>query len=226
MPEENTGVFGEAAPETSPAQTTEPVETDQQPSSTDDGTSEQQTEEGKQIPYDRFKEVNESYRSTKGELEAAKARLAEIEGQREQTPEETPKFETAEDFLKYQDKNVDTKLNARDRMWEARIEATEKMNALKEAYPEVKEDAMFSEFLANKIRNNPGLDIMQAAKEVREHFAQYEERGRKKAESDFLKKGSFYGDVVANQPLQKTNEDKELVDSIVNAGGNKADGIF
>ncbi len=217
------GVFGEPTPVTSPSQTQAPVVPEGQQSSTDDqGT--QPTGEGKQIPYERFQEVNEKYRSTEAELQSTRARLAEIE--RSQTPEEPQKFETAEDLIKYQDKNVDTKLSARDRMWEARLEATEKMTALKEAYPEIKTDHQFSEFLATKIKNNPNLDIMQAAKETKEYFMQFEERGRQKAEEDFLKKGSFQGGVVGNRPLEKTDADKEYVNSIVNAGGNKANGIF
>lgn len=226
MPEETQGVFGEAAPAHSPEPTTEPgAQEGQQPST--DGQGTQPTGEGQQhVPYDRFKEVNENYRSTQAELKAANARLAEYDRLAGRTPEEKPQFETAEDLIKYQDKSVDEKLSARDRALESRFEAERKMSALEKAYPEEMQDPNFTEMIANKIRSNPKLDLMQAAKQVKEYFGQIEERGRKKAEEDFLKKGNFGGGVVGNQPLQKTDADKEYVDSIVNAGGNKSNGVF
>lgn len=227
MENEENGVNGEAAPENSPAQTTGAEDNGQQGSSTDN-QEDHTTVEGKNIPYERFSEVNEKYRATQAELETNRQEIARLQSLI--PPEEKPKFETAEDLLKYQDESVDKKLGAREKVlearFEARLEATEKLNQLNQAYPEVKTDRQFAEFLTSKIRNNPNLDVLKAAEEVKQYFKQLEEKGRKSAENDFIQKGSFGGGVIGNQPLQKTDADKSYVDNIVNAGGNKSTGIF
>ncbi len=225
MPEEE-GVFGEDAPVDSPPQTTDAEGQEPQGEPTGEPEGQEPTAEGKEaVPYERFQEVNDKFRSAETDLNTATAKIAELEQQGQQPPED-PTFETPEDIIDHQEKSVDKKLTERDQVWESRLEAQDKMNELNQAFPEIKEDHHFADFLTTKLQNNPGMDVMKAAKEVKDYFGEHEKRGRESAEKDFIQKGSFQGGVVSNQPLEQSDEDKEYVDSIVNAGGNKADGVF
>ncbi len=215
-------VYGEAAPqETSPETTEEETTQDVVEEAQED------KESNDVVPYDRFAEVNTKYRDTETELAQANARIADMESK--QAPEETPQFETADDLIQYQDDKtsgkIDQSMKSQNAMWEAKLEANNKMNELERNYPEIKEDAMFADLISQKIKDNPSLDIGRAAKEVKTYLKTYEERGRKTAEEKLVERGGFQGGVTGNQPMQQTDADKDYAQKIVDMSGG-ADSTF
>lgn len=210
-------VYGEAAPqETSPETTEEETTQDV----VEEATEETQ-EDNDTVPYSRFSEVNNKFRETENEATALRQELDQLKA--EQAPEETPQFETADDLIQYQDDKttgkIDQSMKSQNAMWEAKLEANNKMNELERNYPEIKEDAMFADLISQKIKDNPSLDIGRAAKEVKTYLKTYEERGRKTAEEKLVERGGFQGGVAGNQPMQQTDADKDYAQKIVDMSG-------
>lgn len=187
-------------------------------------TTEEEVEESSDtVPYERFAEVNNKFRETEVELEMARQQLAERE---EEVEEEKPEFETPEDLIEFQDKKVEEKLNtsleSRDAMWEAKLEAQDKIHQLKEEFPEAIEDPMFADFVSAKISNNPDMDVIEAAQQVKDHLESLKSEGKKEAEEKLAIRGTLGGGVAGRPP--QTDADKEYAQSIVSAGQN--DSIF
>lgn len=230
---EQEGVFGEAAPESSPDQTTDAEGQDPQGDPTGDPQEGQEPEAGGQeeqrVPFERFEKVNGDLHTTRAELEAARARIAEFEQQGQQPSEEPLEFNSPQELIEHQDQRnaqaVDQKLEENNRKWEARMEAQNKIAELNENFPEMK-DPQFKEMLVQKINANPGMDHMKAAQAVKDYLNSYAEKGRESAKNELIQKGGFQGGVTGNQPLKKSDEDQKIADSIVNAGGNNAESEF
>lgn len=233
MPETNEGVFGEAAPESSPDETTgaEDQKTqDTHESDTDVQDHDAGGQEQQHVPYERFQQVNESYRSTQAELEAVRAEIAQLRGQGQQnTQQETPEFQTTDDLIQHMDgrtkQMLERELSANNQQWESKMEAQNKIVELNERFPEMK-DPQFKGMLVARLQQNPGMDHIKAAQDTKNYLKSFEDKGRESAKNEFIQKGSFQGGVEGNQPLQQSDEDKKYIDQIVNAGGNQANSVF
>ncbi len=128
-------------------------------------------------------------------------------------------FQSAEEFIQYMDGKSAKERQALEHKLEARIEAERKLSEVREAYPEMKTDKTFRDFVIMKMNQNPSADVMDAAKSVKEYFAEIETRGREATKKEFLEKGGFQGKIIGNQP-QRSSEDEETVQKIIGAGDN------
>ena len=175
--------------------------------------------EAQNVPYERFKEVNDQLR----ELREFKEKVSPILERQPETEQVDPnQFETVEDLINYVKNQNETSWQQREQALEhkfnARLEAQQKLNELKQTYPEEMKDSQFRNFVITSMQNNPQADPLDTAAKVKDYLETVADKGRKAAKEEFIKKGSFQGKFAGNQPHQ-TKEDKSLVDSIVNAGG-------
>lgn len=215
---------GEATPWESQTQSTE------QPGSSESGENPSQTPEGngegstsKTIPYERFQEVNSKYQELKSNWEAIYPYLESL--RQPQAQEVDPnEFQTVEEYNKYIESKMSEREKAIEAKFDARLEAERKLSELKEAYPEMKTDRLFRDFVISKMQQNPGVDAMDVARSVKEYFGQWESKGREATKQEFLSKGAFNGKSEGNAPFAESDEDKALKESIIKAGGRT--GIF
>lgn len=139
-------------------------------------------------------------------------------------PADPNQFKTIEEYDQYVKENLGRSEKALEAKFEAKLAAERKLSELRETYPEMKTDSTFRDFVITKMQQNPGVDAMEVARQVKEYFGKFESRGREAAKKEFLEKGAFNGKPMGNVPFAESDEDKAFKEAVINAGGKK--GIF
>lgn len=219
----------EQVDDTTPESQTEPTEqesTSDETGENQSNTAEEETEEAKTVPYERFKEVIDSNRELKEKFEQLAPALENLQPDSEQGASE--EFETVEDLLAYVNKQNEQTWQEREKALEEKftnmLQAQSKLNELKTEFPEEMKDPQFRNFVLSSMKDNPNADVLDTAKNVKKYLDEIAEKGRKAAKEELIQKGGFKGKAEGNQP-HRSKEDDKLVEDIVNAGG-KSDSIF
>lgn len=226
-------------PVENPEGTTEPTENEPTPAPSGEENSQ---EEVFQMP-DKFRdkkpeEIAKSYLELEKKLGdhddfKRKAELFDqvspfLESLREPEPDrpDPSKFQSVEELNEYWEGKLSGIEKAMETKFGARLEAERKLNQLTSEYPEMK-DRQFRGFVISAMQSNPGRDVFEIAKEIKGYLETVQTKGREAAKKELLEKGGFQGKSEGNKPM-RSQEDNELVNSIVNAGKDEEgeSGVF
>lgn len=144
-----------------------------------------------------------------------------------QEAEDYSQFESPQQFMGYLEEKNKKFLAEREEALKhdilSSVNARYELETLKSEYPELKEDKEFRDIVVNQMALNPARSPREIVSGVKKYLESVTEKAKKAHEEEFLSKGTYSGKSGNNQPYQ-SDEDKEVANSIVNAG--KRGGIF